>query len=287
VKGQLGIFARTFPRDDAAAVADAVSAAGFDVVQLNLNSFGLPTIPSGQVLDALDLGAVRTAFADRGISIWGVSLTYNAIHPDEQVRAGSTDDACRFLARIPDLGTSFATICTGTRHPDNMWRRHTGNADDAAWRDLRGTLDQLLAAAAAVEMRIGIEPEAANVISDAPRAVRLLAELGSAAANVGIVLDPANLVDVDSAPRQEAILTEAFESLASEIVCIQAKDVVASGYAAAGVGLLDYDLIFSLRAGLPRAVPVVAQDVAEHDTERVRELLQDELERYPHGSASR
>ena len=113
VAGQLGIFARTFMRDSPDAVARAVADAGFDLVQLNLNSFGLPTIPDQDVLASTDFGAVRGSFADHGIAIWGVSVTYNTIHPDAGVRNRLTEAACQLIARVPELGARFATLCTG------------------------------------------------------------------------------------------------------------------------------------------------------------------------------
>lgn len=279
--GQLGIFARTFVRDSPAAVAKAVADAGFDLVQLNLNSFGLPTIPDQDVLLSTDFGAVRDAFTEQGIAIWGVSVTYNTIHPDAGLRRRLTEDACRLIARVPELGARFATLCTGTRDGDNMWRTHPANGDSAARRDLRATIDRLLEAAIAAGVRLGIEPEPANVIHDARAAASLLHEFGPDAEHVAIVLDPANLIDAATAPSQRAVLGEAFETLGASIVCLQAKDVVASGFVAAGTGLLDYDLIFELRSELPRAVPVVVQDVAEHDARRVRDMLTDQFLRHP------
>jgi hypothetical protein len=50
---------------------------------------------------------------------------------------------------------------------------------------------------------------------------------------------------------------------------------VTAGYAAAGTGLLDYGLVLRLHAGLPQAVPVIVQDVAEDDVARVRRFLYD------------
>jgi sugar phosphate isomerase/epimerase len=278
---QLGIFARTFVRDSPAAVARAVADAGFDVVQLNLSSFGLPTIPDRDLLASTDFGAVRDAFAEQGIAIWGVSVTYNTIHPDAGVRSRLTEDACSLIARVPELGAHFATLCTGTRDGDNMWRAHPANGDPTAVRDLRLTIDRLLEAASAAGVRLGIEPEPANVICDARAAATLLRDLGSDAQHVAIVLDPANLVDAATAASQRAVLGEAFDMLAGSIVCLHAKDVVASGFAAAGTGLLDYDLIFELRSELPRAVPVVVQDVAESDARRVRDMLREQLRRHP------
>jgi sugar phosphate isomerase/epimerase len=277
----LGIFARVFRRTSPAEVAQAVAAAGFGQVQLNLSSFGQPTIPGPDELARLDLDGIRAAFAEQGIGIWGVSLTFNLIDPDAGRRAAAISRARAFLARIPELGADFATICTGTRDPADMWRAHPGNDRPDAWADLRAGLDQLLPAAGAAGIRLGIEPEQANVVSSAAAARRLLDELGPDAGLTGIVLDPANLVQVATAADQDRILTGAFDQLADEVVCLHAKDVVESGYAAAGVGLLDYDLIFRLRAGLPRPVPVIVQDVTEADAPRVRELLTRMGQAYP------
>jgi sugar phosphate isomerase/epimerase len=276
----LGIFARTFRRDTAAQVARAVQQAGFGLVQLNLSSFGLPTIPGGTTLDSLDLPGIRGAFADHGVGIWGVSVTYNMIDPAVARRERTTAQARAFLTRIPELGARFATLCTGTRDPSDIWRGHPDNSAASSWRDLRATLAELLPAAGAAGIRLGIEPESANVVSSAAAARRLLRELGGDAALLGIVLDPANLVPVAAADQQAAILAGAFDDLAENIVCLHAKDVVESGYAAAGVGLLDYELIFGLRAALPRPVPVIAQDASEDDSIRVRDMLADLLRRH-------
>jgi sugar phosphate isomerase/epimerase len=285
--GQLGIFARTFMRDSPAAVARAVADAGFDLVQLNLNSFGLPTIPDRDLLASTDFGAVRDSFSEQGITIWGVSVTYNTIHPDAGVRRRLTEAAGQLIARVPELGAQFATLCTGTRDAGNMWRSHPANGESSALRDLRTTIDLLLEAATAAGVRLGIEPEPANVICDARTAANLLRDLGPDAEHVAIVLDPANLIDSTTAGSQRFVLTDAFETLGMSIECVHAKDVASGStegtghFVAAGAGWLDYDLIFELRSQLPRPVPVVVQDVAEHDARRVRDMLIDQFTRHP------
>jgi sugar phosphate isomerase/epimerase len=269
----LGIFARTFPRDSPGEVAAAVAAAGFGLIQLNLSSVGLPTLPAAADQGELNFAAIRQAFDDRGIGTWGLSASYNMIHPDPAVRAAQTEAAAALIGRAPELGVTAVTLCTGSRNPDNMWQRHPGNDEPAAWRDLRATFGQLLPAAAAAGVRLGVEPEPGNVISSAARARRLLDELGGDAGLIGIILDPANLVTVATAGQQAAILEEAAELLAGSIFCVHAKDVVESGYAAAGTGLLDYDLVFRLLAGLPAQTPLIVQDAAEDDVARVRDFL--------------
>ena len=62
---------------------------------------------------------------------------------------------------------------------------------------------------------------------------------------------------------------------------MQAKDVVASGYSAAGAGLMNYPDVFAQLARID-AVPVIVQDASEDDAARVR----DDLLRW-HSQASR
>jgi sugar phosphate isomerase/epimerase len=250
----IGVFARIFRRPSPDAVAAAVAAAGFDLVQLNLNSFGLPTIPDAATVD---LAAIRAAFAAHGVRIWGLSATYNMTHPDPERRSRETVAAAAMVDRAADLGVTAVTLCTGTRDPGDMWRPHRDNTP----------------AAARAGVRLGVEPESANVVRDAAAARRLLADLGGDARHVGIVLDPANLLSPGTLPRQRKILQAAAEALGDAVICVHAKDVVAAGYAAAGYGGLDYELVFALVRDLPHRVPMVIQDATEDDIPRVLAFL--------------
>jgi sugar phosphate isomerase/epimerase len=214
---------------------------------------------------------VRRAFDGVGVGIPSVSVTYNVIHPEAELRAVQTSQADRLIGLVPILGAEVVTLCSGTRGPDNMWRAHPGNLADDAWTDLRRTLDELLAAAGEAGVRLGIEPEPGNVVRDANRAARLLDELGHDAP-IGIVLDPANLLSPETVPRQSEIPAEAIDLLGTSVISVQAKDVVASGYSAAGAGLMDHPCVFRQLARLAPG-PVIVQDAHEGDAARVREDL--------------
>jgi sugar phosphate isomerase/epimerase len=149
-----------------------------------------------------------------------------------------------------------------------MWRAHPHNVDEAAWSDLRHTLDRLLEAARDAGVRLGIEPEPGNVVRDAPVAAKLLDQLGDDAP-IGIVLDPANLLSPQTIPRQSQILGQALDLLGNRVVGVQAKDVVSSGYSAAGAGLMDYPAVFTQLARFA-PVPLIVQDADERDAARVR-----------------
>jgi sugar phosphate isomerase/epimerase len=269
---ELGVFARIFTRPSAHEVAAAVAGAGFALVQFNLSCIGAPTVPP--VGAAVDFAAIRSAFEAHGVRIWGLSCTYNLIHPDLVQRAEYAARAKWLIGRAPDLGAEVVTLCSGTRDAEDMWRAHPANSSPEAWAELRASLDALLPSAEKAGVRLGIEPEPGNVVADAGRASRLLAELGGDARSVGIVLDPANLVTPTTASDQDRILRHAFSVLGADTVALHAKDVVPAGaYGAAGVGQLDYDLVFELHGALPAPVPVVIQDSAEADIPRTRRFL--------------
>ncbi|HWN32930.1 MAG TPA: sugar phosphate isomerase/epimerase [Pseudonocardia sp.] len=264
--GRLGIFARTFRRATAAEVCAAVGAAGYPLAHWNFAAIGLPTLADGVAPPVF--AEVRAACDAAGLGIPSVSGTFNTIDPDADRRAALTRQAMRLIGLAPLLGAEVVTLCTGTRDPANMWRAHPDNTTAPAWRDLLATLEPLLAAAADAGVLLGVEPEAGNVVRDAPTAARLLTELGTDAP-VGIVFDPANLLDPSTAHRQEDILTEAVDLLGPRIVGVQAKDVVDGGYSAAGAGAMDYDLVFRLLDRID-PVPVIVQDAVETDAARVR-----------------
>jgi sugar phosphate isomerase/epimerase len=248
-----------------------VAHAGFDVAHWSFAAIGIPTLAEGVAGETF--ARVRAGFDARDIAIPSVSATYNVVHPDGDLRRRQTVAAVELIARIPTLGADLATLCSGTRDPDDMWRGHPDNASTDAWSDLRETLDVLLAAADTAGIRLGIEPEPGNVIRDAAAAARLLEELGPDAP-VGIIFDPANLLSPATIPDQGRILREAVELLGPRILGAHAKDVL--------TGAIDYHLVFRLLAGL-EPMPLIVQDVAESDAARVHHDLRRWDEEAVHG----
>jgi sugar phosphate isomerase/epimerase len=265
----LGIFTRTFACSELAACLDAVVGYGFGLAHLSLRSAGLAALPDELPVDTLD--AIRRDVEHHGVRLAGVSGTFNAIHPDAARRARETALACDLIAHAKELGTSFVSLSTGTRDPDDMWRGHPGNAEPSAWSDLRTTLEVLLEAARAADVTLGIEPEHNNVVSSAHLARQLLDEVRDE--RLQIILDAANLVTVETTDQQDAILAEAFDLLASDIAVIHAKDFTAHGDTAAGRGLLHYRRYFELVVEHGITAPVIIHEVEEDDVARARDFV--------------
>jgi sugar phosphate isomerase/epimerase len=241
-----GIFAKTFAGSDPVTVLGAAKAAGFDCVQYNMACSGLPAMP-----DAIPAGqarAVEDAASGSGVEIAAVSGTYNMIHPDPAVRAAGLRRLGVILDACAAMGAGLVTLCSGTRDPDDQWRHHPGNRSAEAWRDLVAEMEKACALAEAAGVRLGIEPELANVVDGAEAARRLIDTLGSPA--LAVVLDPANLFEVAPLPEQHEILAQAVDLLADRLAMAHAKDRdAAGGFATAGRGVVDFPFFLSrLRA---------------------------------------
>jgi len=273
-----GVFARVFPSGPPERVARDVAAAGYSIAQLNLSAIGLPTLPRAESWDCIDLPGVRAAFAEADVTVWGLSGSYNMIHPDPAVRRAGTTAVVAMIARAPRLGVTAVTLCTGSRNAERMWTPHPDNVTPTAWRDLRAELDLLLAAAEEADVLLGIEPESGNVVRDADAATRLIAELGPDADRIAIIVDAANLLqEHPDAATHAAVLTHAFDSLGPKIGALHAKDLVPWAQAIAGEGVVDYALVGRLWNALPQHPPVIVQDARPEDAGAVRAVVADAI----------
>jgi sugar phosphate isomerase/epimerase len=259
---ELGIFARTYARPTLAAVLDAVRADGLEWVQLNLAVAGLPTVPA--TIPAALCEQVRQALAERGLRMAGLSGTVNLIHPDANQRAKAVRRLVGLIEAGPAMGADVITLCTGTRDPDNMWRRHPDNDTPAAWSDLLAALAMLMPAAEAAGVRLGVEPEPANVISNAALARRLLDEVRSPA--LKIVFDGANLIAGRPRAKAGATLREAADLLGTDVVSAHAKNLNAEGQevpAADPAGIVDYDDYVAVLRGINYSGALVLHGLPE------------------------
>ena len=275
---RLGIFAKTFARSSPEEVFDALSGYGLDETQLNMSVAGLSSLPDEIAPTLAD--RIRGAAAERGISLAAVSGTFNMIHPD----IGARRDGLRRLGVLAGacerLGTPTITLCTGTRDPQDMWRRHPDNASPRAWRDLLAAMQEALAAAEEHGVTLAFEPEPANVVDSAEKGRRLLDEMRSP--RLKVVMDAANLFDVRDPARRlscsEELLERTFELLGEDLILAHAKDVKGSGeVVATGKGELDYDLYLEHLHEAGYGGPLVMHGLAEEEVGGSLAFLQRKL----------
>jgi sugar phosphate isomerase/epimerase len=242
---EIGIFVTTFLKEgeglpDLDGILDQVVGLGLRAVSFDALCLGLPSMPDA--IDPTQALRVRDGLTTaRGLWMASLSATFNMAHPDPAERETGLRQLEVLAASAQGFGTNLLTLCTGTRSRQSMWRNHPDNSTDEAWADMRATMERAIAIAEKYNVRLGIEPEVANVVSSPARARRLLDEMRSD--RLTIVMDGANIFPAGTLPRQREILDEAFDLLGDDIGMAHAKDLTkdgAAGNVAAGTGLLDY-----------------------------------------------
>jgi sugar phosphate isomerase/epimerase len=269
---ELGIFARTYVRPSLDGVFDAVAAHGLRSVQFNMVCAGLDPMPD-QIPDGL-ADRVRASAAARAIEIAALSGTFNMAHPDPRVRERGVARLRVLAAACRSLGVPVITLCTGTRDPNDMWRRHPDNDSPAAWADLRATLEPALAAAAEHEVILAFEPEPANVVNSAARGRQLLDEVRNP--RLAVVVDPANIVATDRTRPEADVLAAAFDLLGERIAVAHAKDLTAGGEpCAAGQGIVPWDRYLALLHDAGFTGPLILHGLAETEVPAAVRFLRD------------
>ena len=275
---QIGILIKTFERPSLEARLDAVKACGLDCGQWSMGCAGLPAMPD-EISPEL-VARIRREADDRGITICSLEGTFNMCHPDaEQRRIGLRRlrvlaEACRPLA------TSRIHLCTGTRDPDNMWRRHPDNDTLEAWRDMVACVREATGIARQAGVIMAFEPEVNNVVDSALKARRLMDEIGSP--HLKVTMDAANIFHAGELARMRDVLDQAFELVGKDIVLAHAKDLSHdgdAGHEAAGQGRLDYDRYLSLLHGCGFQGPILLHGLSEAQVPGCVAFLRDGLAR--------
>ena len=239
---RLGIFAKTFPGKVPESVLAASSAAGFDGVQYNMTCSGLPSMP--EEIPERVAEAVAKAGQLTGQRIFALSATFNMAHPDAAHRQDGLARLDILASACKMMGAGLVTLCTGTRDPDDQWKRHAENRSLKAWADMLASFEVAVKIAEAHDILLGVEPELANVVDSPPSACRLIQAMASD--RVRIVLDPANLFEVAAPAERHRLVEAAVDLLGDWIVMAHAKDRKPDGgFATAGKGVIDYVHFFA------------------------------------------
>ena len=260
----LGIHVGTFNRPTLEAALDVVKEHGLACVHFKMTSAGLESMP--RRIDQPACDRISGALRAREISMATLSGTFNMIHPDAGQRREGLQRLEVLAAVAPRLGTSVVSLCTGTRDAANMWRAHPDNSTPEAWNDLLESITTAVKIADRYDVTLAVEPEVCNVVDSAPKARRLLDQIGSP--RLKVIIDGANLFHAGELARQREILDRAFELLGPDIILAHAKDLDRDGEAgqvAAGFGLLDYDHYLGLLEKIGFAGPLILHGLEESD----------------------
>jgi len=265
---RLAIFARTFRRPTLEQVLDAIAGSGIRDVQFNFSCAGMDTLPSKHESSLLD--RITEAHRIRGLKMIAISGTFNAIHPNLELRNLLIQRCIKLIEACGYMKVPLVSLCTGTRCAEDMWTAHPDNTMPSVWMDLCRTLEPLIEAAEANDIDLGIESERSNVINTAQRARQLLDEMQSP--KLRIIMDGANLIETCEQDSQQITLQKAFELLGEAIVSVHAKS--ASLEKPINQGSLDWQLYFALLHQLGYDGSVVLHNLFEKDVPASKEFIE-------------
>lgn len=273
---RFGVIARSFNRPDLKQTLDAVRSHGSSCFQLNLANAGLTTLP--ETFESAKCKEIAKTIQDSGMKLVALSGTFNMIDPDVAKRK-------MFLDRLPILAqycqaldVDLITLCSGTRDPLDMWKKHPDNNTPEAWSDLVESMAEAIRITAPYNVTLAFEPEVGNVVDTAPKARKLIDRIGSN--RLKIVLDAANLIQPDELSKMRATIDEAFELLTPDIAIVHAKEISAQGEVgetAPGKGVLDFGHVFRRYLAAKLNVPIVMHGLPEADVAFSAKFLANEF----------
>ncbi len=267
---EIGIFAKTYVRPRLEQTLDAIVADGFSHIQFNMQCAGLASMPD--TVDSKTLGQISRTCRERGVHIAAISGTFNMIHPDLAERQAGLRRLEVLASAAASIGIPLISLCTGTRDRDNMWRHHPDNSSPAAWNDLYASMHRAVEIAEAHDVRFGIEPEPGNVVSDAAKARRLLDDVVSD--RLGIILDPANILEGVSPALIEERLDEAFALLGDRILSVHGKDRdLAGNVVPAGRGIVHWNWFLNCLFESGFDGPILIHGISESEVPNARGTL--------------
>lgn len=261
---KISIFAKTFPGKAIEEVFKKIEEHGIKGVHYNMSCSGLPSLPRSAVPEEKKREFVQ-ALGKYDLKMVGISATFNMIHPDpyEQEKGlQSLEILAQFSAKVH---IPFISLCTGTRDPQDKWKWHPANRSAEAWKDLLTMTEKAIEIAETYGVLLGIEPEQGNIVQNAVKAKKLLAQIQSK--KLGIIIDPANLLPISEPTRDaDTVLKEAFDILHDHIVMAHAKDIDRKGTETAlGQGIVNFPLFLQLLNRFPDNLPLVLHGMKAHE----------------------
>lgn len=252
-----GICTTDFPMYKAEELFSRAKTYGFDVVQFGFQTVletqfeadGKIEFPDFDTLPAGAMDAILRASERSGVAVTAINGTFNAAHPDPEVRAEAVRRFAGLAKASGLLGCKIITLCSGTRCEDDLWANHPDNGTPEAWHDAKDTMLRLCEIAEREGITLAIETEVSNVVSSPEAARRMMDEVASD--RLKMIVDPANLFPPGSARPENVrrILEHAFRLFGRDIVLAHGKDIRESDgidFCGTGDGIVDFAYLAEL-----------------------------------------
>jgi L-ribulose-5-phosphate 3-epimerase len=236
----VGILAHNVGPQPFAQLAAKVASYRFDYVQLALSKAITDVDCSLGKLSPGLANTIAEAFDKNGVGIPVLGCYMDFIELDDAKWRHNVDRFKEHLRYARQFGASIVATETGVPVSDDY---------DRNWRRLKSAVEEIAEEAEKFGVLIGLEVASSHIVGTAPLLAQLMEEVPSS--NIGVVMDPCNLMTQNNYERQHDIVQEAFRLLGSRIVSAHSKDMKLDEHGklqtvSAGQGVLNYPLFIEL-----------------------------------------
>lgn len=186
----------------------------------------------------------------KGITIGPVGGYINALKPAESPMGYDLTRLLRLIDLLPILGSKQLIIWSGTLSDEHMFQMDERNTSNAAFSQLKKTIEKILSNLEAVQGTLVIEPFFTHILRDEDSILAFLADFQSS--RIQVVMDPPNFMTPDRFTKQDKTLDALFHKLKPYIGVVHFKDIEPQhngswpfDYPGPGQGKLNYNRFVS------------------------------------------
>jgi len=266
----LGVLGHLFGSLPYRELAAKIGSAGFNNTQLALwkaisdIDFNKP----GKLSPGLAM-SIAEEFNKHGvtISVLGCYLHFFDRNP-EQLRE-NVERFKELIRYARFFGTPIVAAETG-RPEDSVYRERD-------WKVLKDTVEELAEEAEKWGVFVGLEAANEHLVGTANDLSTLLNEVPSS--QIGVVLDPGNLLTEDNFARQDEVIEDAFRLLGDRIVACHAKDIIMTENGRLktvppGFGKMNYPLYMQLLQKYKPGVHMIMEAASEHQMAQSKSYIE-------------
>ncbi|WP_349655124.1 sugar phosphate isomerase/epimerase [Neobacillus sp. YX16] len=189
---------------------------------------------------------VRSVFAKHHVQIAVLGCYINIIHPDLEERRKGMERFKEHIRFAREFGCSIVATETGNVNAEIFYTEE--NFKEEPFLEVVESVRELVREAEKFGVIVGIEAGINHPVYSPKVMKRLLNSINSN--NLQVILDPVNLLTIDTYQNQEEIFQEAMDLFGERVVILHAKDFIIENNqlipTAVGKGLLNYEYILNV-----------------------------------------
>lgn len=188
---------------------------------------------------------VGSVFSKHNVQIAVLGCYFNMIHPDLVERKKGIERFKEHIRYARDFGCSIVATETGNVNPEIFYTEE--NFKEEPFLEVVESVLELVKEAEKFGVIVGIEVGVNHPVYSPKVMKRLLDSINSN--NLQVILDPVNLLTIDTYQNQEEIFQEAMDLFGDRVIILHAKDFIIENNqlvpTAVGKGLLNYEYILN------------------------------------------